>query len=64
MFVLSLILYLVCIHTYVGNNIALLDPLGINDVDLDSAMPPELLAGESMDQDQVRHSGGVGCTRS
>jgi len=37
-----------------GNNIAQLDPLGINDADLDSAMPPELLTGDKMDQDQVK----------
>ena len=37
-----------------GNNIALLDPLGINDADLDSGMPKELLAGDQMDPDQVR----------
>ena len=36
-----------------GNNIAQLDPLGINDADLDSAIPPELQMGENMDQNQV-----------
>ena len=29
-----------------GHNIANLDPLGINDADLDDSMPPELIANE------------------
>ena len=29
-----------------GHNIANLDPLGINDADLDSSMPPELIVNE------------------
>ena len=29
-----------------GHNIAVLDPLGINDADLDNSMPPELIVNE------------------
>lgn len=36
-----------------GHNIANLDPLGINDADLDSSMPPELIVNEGLDLDKV-----------
>ncbi|CAI8017570.1 2-oxoglutarate dehydrogenase, mitochondrial [Geodia barretti] len=35
-----------------GHNIANLDPLGINDADLDDSMPPELIANEGLDMDK------------
>ena len=36
-----------------GHNIAKLDPLGINEADLDSSIPPELIVDSSLDSGKV-----------
>ena len=40
----------------VGHNIAKLDPLGINEADLDSSIPPELIVDSSLDTGKVHAS--------
>ena len=36
-----------------GHNIAKLDPLGINEADLDSSIPPELIVDSSLNSEKV-----------
>lgn len=37
-----------------GHNIAKLDPLGINEADLDSSTPPELIVDSNLDLEKVK----------
>ena len=39
---------------HAGHNIAYLDPLGINEADLDSSIPPELIVDNSLNSEKVQ----------
>ena len=45
--------YLLFVSSHTGHNMAKLDPLGINEADLDSSTPPELIVDSSLDSGKV-----------